>query len=65
MPKMKTNRGAKKRFKVSGSGKIIRRKSSAKHLLSKKSNKRKRHLAHPTTVSPADERRIERLLGIG
>ena len=63
MPKMKTHRGAAKRFKVRPSGKIKRRKAFVNHILEKKPAKRKRHLQKPTTVAPADQKRIRRLLG--
>ena len=63
MPKMKTHRGAAKRFKVRASGKIKRRQAFVNHILEKKPPKRKRHLQKPTTVAPADEKRIRRLLG--
>ena len=65
MPKMKSNRGAKKRFKVSGTGKLIRKKQGANHLLAKKSIKRKRNLRHSTTVHESDEKRVARLLNLG
>lgn len=63
MPKMKTHRGAAKRFKVRASGKIKRRKAFVNHILEKKPAKRKRHLQKPTTVAPADEKRVRRMLG--
>ena len=63
MPKMKTHRGAAKRFKVRSSGKIKRRKAFKNHILEKKSPKRKRQLSKPTVVATADEKRIRRLLG--
>lgn len=63
MPKMKTHRGAAKRFKITGSGKIARVKAYKSHILEKKSAKRKRALGQPTTVAKSDERSIKRLLG--
>jgi large subunit ribosomal protein L35 len=63
MPKMKSHRGAAKRFKVSPTGKIRRRSAFANHLLSKKSAQRKRRLAAPTEVAKPDERNVRRLLG--
>lgn len=64
MPKMKTHRGAAKRFKITPTGKIRRRRAFANHILEKKSPKRKRHLnASDAVVSPADEKRVRRLLG--
>ena len=62
MPKMKTHRGAAKRFKVTGSGKIKRSKAYKSHILTKKSPKRKRQLAKSTTIEHDDSRRIKRLL---
>ncbi len=62
MPKMKTNSGAKKRFKLTGTGRIKRRKAFASHILTKKSPKRKRNLRSSTLVSSADERRVKRMI---
>lgn len=63
MPKMKTHRGAAKRFRVSGTGKVRRRKAYRSHLNGKKSQKRIRRLGRPTLVSEADRRNVERLIG--
>ncbi len=63
MPKMKTNSGAKKRFRLTGSGRIKREKAFAAHILTKKSQKRKRNLRKDTLVDPADEPRVMRMLG--
>jgi len=63
MPKMKTHRGAAKRFEFTGSGKIKRRRAFKNHILEKKPAKRKRHLSNPALVSENDEKRIRRLLG--
>jgi large subunit ribosomal protein L35 len=63
MPKMKTHKGAAKRFKVTGSGKITRRKAFKNHILEKKSPKRKRNLSKTTEVLGGDRDRIERMLG--
>lgn len=63
MGKMKTHSGAKKRFKTTGSGKLVRRKRNRNHLLEKKSSKRKRQLAMEGDVSMADAKRINRMLG--
>ncbi|MBN1884653.1 MAG: 50S ribosomal protein L35 [Candidatus Krumholzibacteriota bacterium] len=63
MPKIKTNRGAAKRFKLTGTGKIKRSKAYASHILTKKSSKRKRGLRQGTTVNGADARRVKRMLG--
>ena len=62
MPKLKTNRGAAKRFKVTGTGKIRRFKANKSHLLTKKANKRKRNLRKSALVDPADIRGVRRLL---
>lgn len=62
MPKMKTHRGAAKRFKITGSGKIKRAKANKTHILTKKSAKRKRQLAQLTLVSKSDSKKIKRLL---
>jgi len=63
MAKMKTNKSAAKRFRVTGRGKVHRFKAYKSHILTKKSSKRKRRLRKPTLVSKAEERRIKRLLG--
>lgn len=63
MPKMKTNSGAKKRFKRTSKGRIKRKKAFKSHILTKKSQKRKRQLRKDTLVDKADEKRIKRLLG--
>ena len=62
MPKMKTHRGAAKRFKVTGSGKIKKAKAFKNHILEKKSPKRKRNLRKSGTVSAADAKRFKTLL---
>jgi len=62
MPKMKTNRGAAKRFKTTGTGKIVRNKAYASHILTKKSTKRKRNLRKSSLVDPSDLKNINRLL---
>lgn len=64
MPKIKTNRGARKRFRVTASGKIKRAKAYSSHILTKKSSKRKRKLRKSTVVSEADSRRVRRMLGM-
>ena len=64
MPKMKTNPGAKKRFTLTGSGKIKRKHAYKSHILTKKSKKRKRNLGYFGTVDKADERNIKLLLGM-
>ena len=62
MPKMKTHRGAAKRFKFTASGKIKRSKAYKSHILTKKSQKRKRRLRTATLVAKADQKRVRRLL---
>ena len=62
MPKMKTHRGAAKRFKRTASGKIVRSRSNKQHILTKKRTKRKRHLRKPALVSKADVKRVEQML---
>ena len=62
MPKMKTNRGAAKRLRKTGSGKIRRMRAYKSHILTKKSQKRKRRLRKATLVAKADEKRARRLL---
>ena len=63
MPKMKTHKGAKKRFKITGSGKVKRMRAFKSHILTKKSPKRKGHLRHATTIhTPGEVRNIKRLL---
>lgn len=62
MPKMKTNSGAKKRFRVTAKGKVKRRHANMRHILTKKETKRKRHLRDWTLVSDPDTPRVKRLL---
>lgn len=62
MPKIKTKRGAAKRFSKTGSGKVKRSKAYRRHKLSKKSPKRKRGLRQSTVVKGADEKRIKKLI---
>ena len=64
MPKMKSHRGAMKRFKVTGSGKVARHKAYKSHILTKKSASRKRNLRKGTTLSKADEKRISNVLNV-
>jgi large subunit ribosomal protein L35 len=63
MPKQKTNSGAKKRFKVTGTGRLLRRPAMKSHNLEKKSAKRKRAFGRDVEVSSADARDVRRLLG--
>jgi len=62
MSKMKTHKGAKKRFKVTGSGKVTRRGRNLNHFLEKKSSRRKRRLTGEFEVAPSDAPRIKKLL---
>ena len=62
MPKMKTNRGAAKRFKTTGTGKVVRNKAYSSHILTKKSTKRKRNLRKSGLVDASDLKNIARLL---
>jgi large subunit ribosomal protein L35 len=63
MPKNKTHSGAKKRFKVTGSGKLVKEQSNKRHLLEGKSSRRTRRLAVDQVLSPADTKKINKLLG--
>jgi len=65
MPKLKTHRGAAKRFRVTATGKIKRGHSHARHILTKKTAKRKRQLDIDPLVSPSDQERIEAMLPYG
>jgi large subunit ribosomal protein L35 len=62
MQKLKTHRGAKKRFSVTAKGKIKRHKAFASHILTKKNSKRKRNLKKPTLVSKSEYKKIKELL---
>lgn len=62
MPKMKTNKGAAKRLKKTASGRLKRGKQNRRHILTKKTPKRKRQLRKDGLVSKADEKRMKRLL---
>ena len=64
MPKMKTHSGAKKRFKVTGSGKIKRHSAKTSHMMRNKSKKTKLKLRHAKLVDKSDEKRMKRLLCI-
>jgi large subunit ribosomal protein L35 len=64
MPKVKTNPGAKKRFKLTGTGKIKRKHAFKSHILTKKETKRKRNLTYFGQVSKPDEKNIKLLLGL-
>ena len=62
MPKMKSNRSARKRFRLTATGKVKRNHAFLRHILTSKTRKRKRQLRHSTLVAPEDSRRIKRLL---
>jgi len=62
MPKMKTSKGAKKRFKVSGAGKLLRKHGMRSHNLEKKSSKRKRGFRKDYEVAPSDAKSVKKLL---
>ena len=64
MPKMKTHKGTAKRFRVTGSGKIMRAKAFKSHILTNKSQKRKRNFRKETELSAADTTVVKRNLGI-
>lgn len=64
MPKVKTKSGAKKRFKLTGTGKVKRKHAFKSHILTKKSTKRKRALTHAGLVSTADMNRVAQMLNI-
>ena len=64
MPKMKTNSGSKKRFTLTGTGKVKRKHAFKSHILTKKTNKQKRNLTHIGLVSSVDEKRVKALLGM-
>ncbi|HMY84850.1 MAG TPA: 50S ribosomal protein L35 [Saprospiraceae bacterium] len=64
MPKMKTHSSAKKRFRITGSGKVKRFQAYTSHMMRNKSKKAKLALRDSTLVSPADEKRVKALLGI-
>jgi len=65
MPKLKTHKGAAKRFRLTASGKIKRGHSHARHILTKKTNKRKRLLDIDALVADGDQKRVERMLPYG
>lgn len=62
MPKMKTHRGAAKRFKKTGTGKLKRSRNNKQHILTKKSSKRKRKLRKSDLVASVDEKRIKQMV---
>ena len=65
MPKIKTNRGAAKRFKTTGTGKIVRNKAFSSHILTKKTSKRKRNLRKSGLVDATNKKHISRLIPYG
>jgi len=63
MPKMKTHSGAGKRFRITGTGKVMRRRANRNHLLEHKPSQRTRRLRNDVVVSGADTKKIKKLLG--
>ena len=63
MPKQKSHKGIRKRIRVTGTGKLVRKKAGRRHLLTAKSRKRKRNMRRTTLVASADEKRIKRVIG--
>lgn len=64
MPKMKTHRGAAKRFKVTGTGRLLRRKAFRSHILEKKPSKRTRRLGREAELLGGDRAQVKKLLGM-
>ena len=64
MPKIKTNSGSKKRFTLTGTGKVKRKHAFKSHILTKKTKKQKRNLTHIAIVANVDEKRVKALLGM-
>ena len=64
MPQMKTNSGSKKRFTLTGTGKVKRKHAFKSHILTKKTKKQKRNLTHIALVANVDEKRVKALLGM-
>ena len=64
MPKMKTNSGSKKRFTLTGTGKVKRKHAFKSHILTKKTKKQKRNLTHIALVANVDEKRVKALLAM-
>ena len=64
MPKLKTNSGSKKRFTLTGTGKVKRKHAFKSHILTKKTKKQKRNLTHIAVVANVDEKRVKALLGM-
>ena len=64
MPKIKTNSGSKKRFTLTGTGRVKRKHAYKSHILTKKTKKQKRNLTHIAIVASVDEKRVKALLGM-
>ena len=64
MPKQKTHSGAKKRFKITGTGKLLREQTGHRHYLERKPSKLTRRLSGTTEVAPSDAKKMKKLLGI-
>ena len=64
VPKLKSHRGAAKRFRLTGTGKVRRRRALKNHILTKKTRKRKRHLRKGAAVSPAFEKAVRRMISV-
>ena len=62
MPKMKSNSGAKKRFQLTGSGKVKRKHAFKSHILTKKTTKQKRNLTYSAVLTSSDEKRVKELI---
>ena len=63
MPKMKTHSGAKKRFRITGKGKVMREQTNGRHLMEHKSSKKTRSIANDLEVSKPDSKKVKKLLG--
>jgi large subunit ribosomal protein L35 len=63
MPKLKTNRAARKRFKITGTGKVVRARAGKRHGMIGKARSRKRRLLNPVVVAGVDQARTQRMLG--
>ncbi|WP_353510440.1 50S ribosomal protein L35 [Intrasporangium sp.] len=63
MPKMKTHSGAKKRFRLTGKGKVMREQAGGRHLLERKSSRYTRRIANDVEVASADAKKVKKLLG--
>ncbi|MDO5628150.1 MAG: 50S ribosomal protein L35 [Mobilicoccus sp.] len=63
MPKMKSHSGTKKRFRITGKGKVMREQAGGRHLLERKSSKFKRRIANDVELAPQDAKKVKKLLG--